>query len=153
MVDFCHANYHRRGRTPGRTEAVARGARLQRRHRVGGDGRGRTPRGGRPVADPRRARAPRRALRGGHGRAAERGAGSPADGTRPTLTADTSAVIAALSAWHERHEQAAAALASVTALPAHVVVEAYSVLTRLPAGLAVAPLAAADVIARRFSGP
>jgi len=62
-------------------------------------------------------------------------------------------VIAALSAWHERHEQAAAALESITVLPAHVVVEAYSVLTRLPAGLAVAPLAAAEVLARRFSGP
>ena len=62
-------------------------------------------------------------------------------------------MIAALSAWHEQHEQAAEALQSVTALPAHVVIEAFSVLTRLPSGLAVAPAAAADVLARRFSQP
>lgn len=61
-------------------------------------------------------------------------------------------VIAGLSAWHEQHEPAAEALANVTALPAHVMVEAYSVLTRLPAGLAVPATIAADVLARRFSG-
>jgi hypothetical protein len=59
-------------------------------------------------------------------------------------------VVAALSAWHEEHEAAAGALADITALPAHVMVEAYSVLTRLPAGLAVLPATAADVLARRF---
>jgi PIN domain len=59
-------------------------------------------------------------------------------------------VIAALSAWHEQHQTAAAALKGVRALPAHVLVEAYSVLTRLPAGLAVPAGAAADVLARRF---
>jgi hypothetical protein len=34
-----------------------------------------------------------------------------------------------------------------------VLVEAYSVLTRLPSGLAVAPTAAASVLARRFGEP
>jgi hypothetical protein len=34
-----------------------------------------------------------------------------------------------------------------------VLVEAYSVLTRLPSGLAVAPTLAASVLARRFSHP
>lgn len=62
-------------------------------------------------------------------------------------------MIAALSAWHEQHEAAAQALESVTALPAHVAIEAYSVLTRLPSGLAVPAGAAAGVIARRFGGP
>jgi hypothetical protein len=62
-------------------------------------------------------------------------------------------VIAALSAWHEQHDEAAAALGSVTVLPAHVIVEAYSVLTRVPSGLAVAPTLAASVLARRFSQP
>ena len=38
-------------------------------------------------------------------------------------------------------------------LPAHVLVEAYSVLTRLPSGLAVSPALAADVLARRFAQP
>ena len=45
--------------------------------------------------------------------------------------------MAALSAWHEHHATAAEALEGVAALPAHVRLEAYSVLTRLPAGLAV----------------
>ena len=39
------------------------------------------------------------------------------------------------------------------ALPAHVVIEAYSVLTRLPSGLAVAPAAAASTLAGRFGEP
>lgn len=62
-------------------------------------------------------------------------------------------MIAALSAWHEEHEPSAEALRSVTALPAHVVLEAYSVLTRLPAGLAVPATVAADVLGRRFPEP
>jgi toxin FitB len=41
----------------------------------------------------------------------------------------------------------------VDALPSHVLVEAYSVLTRLPAGLAVAPQLAADTLASRFRRP
>ncbi len=59
-------------------------------------------------------------------------------------------VIAALSAWHEEHDAAARALESVTALPEHVMLEAYSVLTRLPSGLAVPAAVAADVLGRRF---
>lgn len=59
-------------------------------------------------------------------------------------------MIAALSAWHEQHEKAAQALTPVTALPAHVVIEAFSVLTRLPSGLAVPVAVAASVLARRF---
>ena len=46
-----------------------------------------------------------------------------------------------------------AALERVNALPAHVVIEAYSVLTRLPSGLAVAPTLAAQVLTRRFAEP
>ncbi len=38
-------------------------------------------------------------------------------------------------------------------MPAHVVLEAYAVLTRLPAGLAVPSDAAAHVLARRFKQP
>ena len=69
------------------------------------------------------------------------------------MTADTSAVIAALSSWHEQHESADAALAAVRRLPAHVALEAYSVLTRLPGGLAVAPTDAARVLTERFPDP
>jgi len=60
------------------------------------------------------------------------------------------AVIAALSGWHEEHEAAARADEAITALPAHVMVEAYSVLTRLPSGLAVPATDAADAFEGRF---
>lgn len=59
-------------------------------------------------------------------------------------------MIAALSAWHERHDVAAEALADVRVLPAHALLEAYAVLTRLPGGLAVEPSAAAEVLSVRF---
>lgn len=62
-------------------------------------------------------------------------------------------MLAALSSWHERHDDAARGLERVTALPAHVMLEAYSVLTRLPSGLAVPARDAADVLRRRFSAP
>jgi hypothetical protein len=48
------------------------------------------------------------------------------------------------------HEPTARALEGVAALPAHVLLEAYSVLARLPSGLAVPAAIAADVLARRF---
>jgi predicted nucleic acid-binding protein len=66
------------------------------------------------------------------------------------VTADTSVVVSALSGWHENHDVAARALDGVAALPAHVLTEAYAVLTRMPGGLAVAPEAAAAVLASRF---
>ena len=70
------------------------------------------------------------------------------------MTADTSVVVPALSGWHKNHEAAADALEGVVALPAHVLTEAYAVLTRLPGGLAVPPAAAAAVLASRFAeGP
>ncbi len=47
----------------------------------------------------------------------------------------------------------AQALVEVTALPAHVLLEAYSVLTRLPAGLAVPAGIAATVLGERFGDP
>ena len=62
-------------------------------------------------------------------------------------------VVAALSAWHERQEDAATALTSVTALPAHAMLEAYSVLTRLPGGYAVPAATAAGVLEARFGEP
>jgi toxin FitB len=62
-------------------------------------------------------------------------------------------VIAALALWHELHESAAEALAGVRELPAHVVLEVYAVLTRLPAGLAVDATSAASTLARRFDRP
>lgn len=48
------------------------------------------------------------------------------------IAVDTSVVVAGFASWHEGHRSAAAALARKPRLPAHVLVEAYSVLTRLP---------------------
>jgi predicted nucleic acid-binding protein len=48
------------------------------------------------------------------------------------IAVDTSVVVAAFASWHERHASAAATLARRPRVPAHVLVEAYSVLTRLP---------------------
>lgn len=59
-------------------------------------------------------------------------------------------MIAALSAWHEQHVVAAAALRDVRALPAHVTLEVFSVLTRLPGGLAIPAGTVAEVLAARF---
>lgn len=46
---------------------------------------------------------------------------------------DTSVVVAAFATWHEAHEAARRVLDDAPRIPAHVALEAYSVLTRLPA--------------------
>lgn len=48
------------------------------------------------------------------------------------IAVDTSVVVAGFASWHQGHVAAAAALARRPRVPAHVLVEAYSVLTRLP---------------------
>lgn len=54
--------------------------------------------------------------------------------TRPSATCDTSVLVPAVVAWHPRHAAAREAIeARVDSIPAHVFVECYSVLTRLPA--------------------
>jgi predicted nucleic acid-binding protein len=45
---------------------------------------------------------------------------------------DTSVVVAGFATWHEAHAPAAAALARKPRIPAHVLAESFSVLTRLP---------------------
>jgi hypothetical protein len=62
-------------------------------------------------------------------------------------------VVAALSAWHDRHDLASSHVSGITALPAQAIVESYSVLTRLPGGVAVPASLAADVLTRRFPDP
>jgi predicted nucleic acid-binding protein len=49
------------------------------------------------------------------------------------IAVDTSVVVAGFASWHEGHEAATSALARKPRLPAHVLIETYSVLTRLPA--------------------
>lgn len=61
-------------------------------------------------------------------------------------TADTSVVVPALTDWHEHHKQARSAIEGVERLPAHVLVESYSVLTRLPRGLALSPVDAKELL-------
>jgi predicted nucleic acid-binding protein len=57
----------------------------------------------------------------------------------PTFSLDTSCLIAAVCGWHERHDAAAAEVdgrldrGERMTVPAHALVEAYAVLTRLPA--------------------
>ena len=98
-----------------------------------------------------RGRAARAALRRGRRRRAHRRAGPRADREEPAVTADTSVVVPALVALAPAPRgRAPTALDGVAALPAHVLAEAYAVLTRLPGGLAVAPEAAAAVLASRF---
>ena len=48
------------------------------------------------------------------------------------IALDTSVAVAAFASWHEGHAAAAAALNRRPRLPAHVAIETYSVLTRLP---------------------
>ena len=66
------------------------------------------------------------------------------------LTADTSVVVAALIQWHEAHTVALSALRGVTTLPAQVLAESFSVLTRLPGGTSLRPGQAEAALGRAF---
>ena len=48
------------------------------------------------------------------------------------IAADTSVVVASLASWHDGHDAAWRAITGGVRLPAHCLLEAYSVLTRLP---------------------
>ena len=48
------------------------------------------------------------------------------------IAVDTSVVVAGFASWHEGHRSALKALARGPRVPAHVLLETYSVLTRLP---------------------
>lgn len=69
---------------------------------------------------------------------------------------DTSCIVAAILSWHEQHEQARTAIeqrlldGQLMLIAAHTLVEAYSVLTRLPARHRVAPVVAARLIDEGF---
>jgi predicted nucleic acid-binding protein len=77
---------------------------------------------------------------------------------RSPVALDTSVVIAALLSWHESHEAAAAALEASLADPAGAVlplpalVEAYAVMTRLPAPHRLRPGDAAEVLRSSLEG-
>ncbi|MGI9120295.1 MAG: PIN domain-containing protein [Acidimicrobiales bacterium] len=66
---------------------------------------------------------------------------------------DTSVVVPAASPWHDDHAVARAACGEADVrLPAHVAIETYAVLTRLPPPHRVSPTVARDWLTRRFGG-
>jgi predicted nucleic acid-binding protein len=69
------------------------------------------------------------------------------------MAADTSVVVAALASWHEGHAAASTAIAAGARIPAHCLVESYSVLTRLPPPHRIEPRVARDLLRATFDGP
>ena len=64
------------------------------------------------------------------------------------IVADTSVIVAAVAEWHAAHAIAEASLPSVAV--AHTLLEAYSVLTRMPEPQRVDPASAAAVLRGRI---
>ena len=69
------------------------------------------------------------------------------------IAVDTSVVVAGFASWHEAHESASAVLAKAPRLPAHVAIESYSVLTRLPPPHRAAVDVVGAFLRARFSDP
>lgn len=72
-----------------------------------------------------------------------------------SVAADSSVIIAALLAWHDRHEVASASVSRVLSrdrliLPAAALLESYSVMTRLPAGHRLSPEDAWTLLRENF---
>jgi predicted nucleic acid-binding protein len=68
------------------------------------------------------------------------------------IALDTSVVVAAFASWHEAHGRTVELLARAPRLPAHVVVETYSVLTRLPPPHRAAPAIVDRFLSESFPG-
>lgn len=68
------------------------------------------------------------------------------------LTPDSSVVIAAFASWNEYHEAAIEALGDARDLVAHVELESYSVLTRLPEPLRADPKFVAQHLHEDYPG-
>ena len=69
------------------------------------------------------------------------------------IVIDTSVVVAAFASWHESHERALAALGRQPRLVGQVALEAYSVLTRLPAPHRAAPSVVSGFLTANFKEP
>jgi predicted nucleic acid-binding protein len=64
-----------------------------------------------------------------------------------SVTYDTSVLVAALVSWHEKHHLAREVIGrSAPVVPAHVLMETYSVLTRLPPPHRLAPETVLDAL-------
>ncbi|MHB8618339.1 MAG: PIN domain-containing protein [Chloroflexota bacterium] len=70
----------------------------------------------------------------------------------PPVTADTSVIIPSILQWHALHRQAVALLKPVRRVPAHALIEAFSVLTRLPRPKALRPSQAYEALTHAFPG-
>ena len=66
------------------------------------------------------------------------------------IAVDTSVVVAAFASWHEANRAAVAVLLKKPRIPAHVLVETYSVLTRLPPPHRAASWIVVDFLSRSF---
>ena len=66
---------------------------------------------------------------------------------------DTSVVVAAFASWHEHHDAARRVLDAGVRLIDHCALEAYSLLTRLPAPHRSPPLVVRDFLRARFPSP
>jgi len=77
----------------------------------------------------------------------------PRDPDRSVTALDTSIIVAGLLSWHRDHEAASRAI-EVTegevVVPAHALLEAYSVMTRLPAPHRIAPSDASALLLATF---
>lgn len=69
------------------------------------------------------------------------------------IAVDTSVVVAAFASWHEGHAAAQAVLSRRPRLIAHVAIETYSVLTRLPPPHRASPSSVADFLTQAFAAP
>ncbi len=69
------------------------------------------------------------------------------------IAVDTSIVVAAFASWHEAHRASAQLLDRRPRLPAHSLIESYSVLTRLPAPHRADAAIVAAFLAERFPSP
>jgi predicted nucleic acid-binding protein len=66
------------------------------------------------------------------------------------IAVDTSVVVAGFASWHEGHADSAAALRRAPKIPAHALIETYSVLTRLPPPHRAQPALVAGFLAKTF---
>jgi predicted nucleic acid-binding protein len=69
------------------------------------------------------------------------------------IAVDTSVVVPALSAWHERHESCRTVLDDRPHIVGHALVESFSVLTRLPAPFRMRPQLASELLSANFGHP
>ena len=69
------------------------------------------------------------------------------------IAVDTSVVVASFATWHEGHEASLEVMRERPRLPAQVLAEAYSVLTRLPAPHRVASHLVAEFLEDRLVEP